>query len=258
MSDKRSINGVAESAITADTELLYLGLLKEFYEKGNRERANHFAIQLEESLAASPEYAYSIRGEEIRSIIAELRDRYADAIQSRETEIRKILELHTRTIGTPHWEYVSKQYDFSDVSDRLDLLAILYDKKGEQDRAIQILIESKQFCLAHHIPFDAQDLLDELEQSQRDAANHDPGQGVSRESLDRAIRKVYKSFGESADEIVVTDKKSRQFTTSVNDLLPEHSKATIQDVRRRPLMLRRRGEARGGLPRLKRRHRLSQ
>jgi tetratricopeptide (TPR) repeat protein len=148
-------------------ESLYLELLKRYYEEGDRKRSRKVATRLDKLLAASPDYAHSIRGEEIRSIIAELRDNYSEAIQSREAEIRKILELQTRTIKTDNWKYVSRQYDFSDVSDRLELLAILYDKQGDLDRAIAILLESKQYCQLHDFPFDGNDLLEELEQEAR-------------------------------------------------------------------------------------------
>jgi hypothetical protein len=111
---------------------------------------------LEKALNASPEYAASIRGEEVRSIIAEFREDLVGAIHSREAEIRKILELHALAAHTRNWDYVCRQYDFSDVSDRLDLLAILYDAQGDRDRATAILVESKQYCESHRIPFDGQ------------------------------------------------------------------------------------------------------
>jgi hypothetical protein len=146
-------------------ETLYIRLVRAFYEKDDRPRAEKVAARLEEVLAASPEDSRSIRGEEIRSLIAELRGDFAEAARSREAEIRKILELHTLTANTPHWKYASRQYGFSDVGDRLDLLAILYDAQGEIDRAISVLLESKNYCQAHEIPFDAEDLLHELEEA---------------------------------------------------------------------------------------------
>ena len=113
-------------------------------------------------LAESREFANSIRGEEIRYLIAELHGDYATAVRSREAEIRKILQLHTLTVNTPSWEFVSREYDFSDVSDRLDLLANLYDRVGDADRALATLRESQQYCKAHRIRFDGREMLDEL------------------------------------------------------------------------------------------------
>jgi hypothetical protein len=146
-------------------DALYPKLLNVFYRKLDQKQAEKTAALLETALAASPDHSQSIRGEEIRSIIAEVRGDFAEAARSREAEIRKILQLHALSVNTESWEYVSRQYDFSDVSDRLDLLASLYDAQGEIERAIFTLLESKSYCEAHQIPFDAQDLLDELERS---------------------------------------------------------------------------------------------
>jgi hypothetical protein len=170
MSAKTRMNGTNAASSHQDVETLYLKLLKRYYEEGDREKAKPLADEIEALLAASPVEAHSIRGEEIRSIIADLRGNLAAAIQSREAEIRKILELQTRTLNTPHWSFISQHYGFSDVSDRLDLLAILYDQSGELDRAIATLQESKDYCALHSIEFDAQDLLTELLQSRSAAA----------------------------------------------------------------------------------------
>ncbi len=167
MRNKVQRNGRQRAPGRAGLNSLYIEFLKRFYDQGDREQAGKIAARLEKILARSAETANSIRGEEIRSLIAELRGNYAEAIRSREAEIRKILELHSLAVGTPNWDYVSRQYDFSDVSDRLDLLAILYDQHGESDRARAVLVESKQYCEAHHVPFDGQDLLNELEQAER-------------------------------------------------------------------------------------------
>lgn len=154
------------SAVSRDTESvesLYVELVRLFYEEGDREGADLIAARLDAVLAARPDVAESIRGEEIRSIIAELRGDMVQAIRSREAEIRKILELHSTTRHTPHWEFVSRRYDDGDVSDRLDLLAVLYDEHGDTPRAIATLRESKHYCEQHGIPFDGQDVLDELQ-----------------------------------------------------------------------------------------------
>jgi hypothetical protein len=165
MSTRTNRNSNKSVPSPQELDLLYLRLVKLFYEKGDRKEAQTVVSHLKRVLAASPDYSSSIRGKEIRSLIAEFRGDFVEAARSREAEIRKILELHTLTANTEHWKYVSQQYDFSDVSDRLDLLAILYDTKGELDRAIATLLESKHYCESHRIPFDAQDLLEELGQA---------------------------------------------------------------------------------------------
>src|SRR5262245_48245852 len=78
---------------TGDVETLHLELLHWFYEKADRKRAEPIARRLEAVLAERPDVAGSIRGEEICSLLAELRGDLTEAIRSRESEIRKILEL---------------------------------------------------------------------------------------------------------------------------------------------------------------------
>lgn len=160
-------------------ESLYLALLRSFYGEGDRKKAQQVAAKLCKVMGDSPEFDDSIRAEEIRSLVAELRGDLAAAIQSREAEIRKIFELHSLAINTPSWQRVLQIYDFSDISDRLDLLAILYDQSGDLDRAILILRESKHFCEAHKISFDGHDLLDELERA-RQLAGHSNGKTNSQ------------------------------------------------------------------------------
>lgn len=145
-----------------DVERLYLKLLRVFYEKPNQRQAKAVAAELQQALAARQDVQDSIRGEEIRSLLAEVRGDLASAARSREAEIRKILELHSVAANTPGWSQVIRQYGYSDIGDRLDLLAALYDKQGDSDRAIATLQESKQWCQSHQVVFDGQDLLDEL------------------------------------------------------------------------------------------------
>ena len=154
-----------KAASLSNFDELYLDLITRFYEEEDLERAGKAAGRVEKLLDGSPELACSIRGEEVRSLIAELRGNLPEAIQSREAEIRKILELHTLAANTPSWKTVAKQYDFGDVSDRLDLLAGLYDELGKKERAIAVLLESKSYCAAHRIPFDSEDMLLELRQA---------------------------------------------------------------------------------------------
>ena len=251
MSNRTPLTKAARLPSPADAEALYFELLKWFYDKADAIRARAVAARLREVLASLPEFAQSIRGEEVRSLIAELDDDLATAIRSREAEIRKILELHSLSLNSPSWATVKRLYDFGDVSDRLDLLAILYDKSGDAARALATLLESKQYCQAHGVPFEAQDLLDELEAGQSASQVEEPATGLDVNLLDELIRKAYPNFGQPADEIVLTDRHARQFASAVNKLFPGNRTATVQDIKRRLLALRKRSSSRGGLPRLK-------
>ncbi len=156
----RNRNGACQ--VTDEIEALYHELLGAFYEDADDERARPIISRLEAALKDRPEFPDSIRGEEIHSIIAELQGDLAEAVRYREREIRKIHELHRLAEGTPGWDYVLRQYDPSDLSDRLDLLAILYANQGDFQRAIATLQESKQYCESHRIAFDGQDCLDDF------------------------------------------------------------------------------------------------
>jgi len=152
-----------ESMSLPDAESLYYQLLECFYTDEDRVASKAVAVQLKSLLEAQPEVAESIRGDEINLLIAEIDGNLKEAIRYRESEIRRILELQLATKDTPQWDYVRRRYDFSDVGDRLDLLAILFDEDGDTERAISTLNESKRFCESHGIAFDGQDILDELQ-----------------------------------------------------------------------------------------------
>ena len=175
MGSKVQRNGRASPAGGNRVEALYHEFLKAFYADGDRARARAIAPRLEAAVRASPAYAGSIRAEEISSLLAELNGDYAAAARSREAEIRRILELHSLAVNTPSWPAISRRYDYSDVSDRLDLLALLYDQQGDTDRAIAVLRESRQYCESHNIPFDGVDVLEELESARKPAAKRAVG-----------------------------------------------------------------------------------
>jgi DNA polymerase III delta prime subunit len=165
MTRKTPDNHSASSPATDSIEALHHDLLGAFYEDQDEARARSIATRLEAALKDRPDVADSIRGDEIRSIIAEVKGDLGEAIRSREREIQRIEELHRLARDIPGRDYVFRQYDYSDLSDRLDLLAILYSEQGDLERAISTLQESRRLCESHQIDFDGQDLLDEFIQA---------------------------------------------------------------------------------------------
>jgi len=148
-------------------EYLYQKLLFWFYERRNRRHAAQFADRLErvlENVASDDEV---IVVEECRSLICEVRGDLAGAIKYRENEIRLIRRLHQISLGTPSRDLALSQYDFGDLSERLDLLAGLYRAAGKLTRAIRVLEESKQLCATHGIPFNGRDLLRDYLQAKK-------------------------------------------------------------------------------------------
>ena len=167
MSNKTAGGRGQKTDPAGEMEALYQQLVQALYGDENRARALAVAENVEAFLTARPEFADSIRAEEVRSLIAEARGDLAEAIRRRESEIDKIRRLHGLAENKPGWDYVLRQYDYGDLSDRLDILASLYAEQADLDRAVELLHESKQFCESHQVPFDGQDLLDEYEQARR-------------------------------------------------------------------------------------------
>lgn len=145
-----------------EAEALYAELVQLYFHDADADAVAPVAERLDALLRESPEFAASIRGDEVRSILAEWRGDLTNAIQYREAEIRKILLLHARTAHTAAWPAVARHYDHADVADRFDLLAALYDKAGDTRWAVSVLRESQHYCEAHDIEFDGDDLLNEL------------------------------------------------------------------------------------------------
>jgi hypothetical protein len=70
--------------------------------------------------------------------------------------------------------------------------------------------------------------------------------------LDRAIVAAYEQFDTPADQIVTDPEIGQSFAQRVNDLLAEGERYDLPVVNKRLLNLRRRGQEKGGLPRLRR------
>jgi len=249
MNRKKTDQTFDSSKLTDDVEALYASLIDAFYDRGDRERARQIAEELQNTLNHCPDVADSIRGEEIRSLIAELNGNLQEAIRRRECEIRKILELHSLACGTPGWAYVFRQYDYGDVSDRLDLLACLYANVGDWEGAIATLRESKAYCEGHGIAFDGQDLLEEFEQER---ANPERGAvlrkgELEQEKIDKALRDAYEEVGVPSDKIVIHDEAFNRLLVALNSRIPE-IQLTTPEIRQRLISLRKK---KGGLPKMR-------
>jgi hypothetical protein len=149
------------ATVWEEVEYLRQKLLYWYYGQGAPAKARPYGQRLKRLLKKADAKGDSILGQECRALVCELENDYAGAIRHRENEIRKIRRLHALT-PKEDWDWVCAGYDFSDLSDRLDLLAMLYDGIGQTQRAIRILRESKALCARHGIPFDGKELLEEL------------------------------------------------------------------------------------------------
>jgi len=72
------------------------------------------------------------------------------------------------------------------------------------------------------------------------------------EHLDRAIVEAYVGFDRPADQIVTDPQLAAKFSQAVNSQLPRGQQVDQATLNKRLLNLRRRGEDKGGLPRLRR------
>jgi tetratricopeptide (TPR) repeat protein len=148
---------------------LYQRLLFWLYEKGNPRKAGPLADRLERELAKAAEK--SIRVEECRALIAEARGDLRKAIKHREKEIALIRKLHRISLKRPGEAYVFAQYSYADLSDRMNLLAVLYHDIGNLKRALELLHKSKKLCTRHAIAFDSTELIAEYSGEKAGMAN---------------------------------------------------------------------------------------
>jgi hypothetical protein len=147
-----------------EAEYVYLKLIYWLYQREDVSRARRFADRLEKLVRKIDSSRESIFGQEYRALICEARGDLAGAIRFREGQIRRIRKLHRLAANSPDWDYICRFYDHSDLSDRLDLLALLYDEAGDTRKAIGLLEESKEYCRRHGIPFEGQEVQDELQE----------------------------------------------------------------------------------------------
>ncbi len=138
---------------------LYDQLVTWLYERQDARRSLPIANRLERLLARFSPKPETIFIEECRSLVCEAKGDLKNAIEHRENEIRLIRRLHAVSQGTESEPYVFSQYDYTDLSKRLDILAMLCHDTGNMDKAISILYESKKLCEEHGFKFDGETLL---------------------------------------------------------------------------------------------------
>lgn len=145
-----------------EIEYLYLKLLFWLYERNDAHSALRFCGRLQNLLRKADSKQKSVFGQECRSLIAEANGDLSRAIRHREREIATIRRLWEISRNTPGWEIAMREYGPSDLSDRMDLLAILYHDAGDFETAIRVLNESEAFCKSEGIPFDGAEVLQDI------------------------------------------------------------------------------------------------
>jgi hypothetical protein len=150
-------------------EYLYHKLLYWLYEREDRARARAFAQRLAQILSKASPGHEAIFPEECWSLICEAREDLPGAIKHREHEIRLIKRLHAVSQTAPQQQDILRLYGHHDLSDRLDLLAVLCHDSGNLDKAISALHESRQLCAKHGVMFDGEDILQEYIEEKKNA-----------------------------------------------------------------------------------------
>jgi tetratricopeptide (TPR) repeat protein len=151
---------------------LYDKLLYWLYDRGDANKARPYAKRLERLLPQVDPDNEGIFGKECWSLIHEAQGDLAGAIKHRENEIRLIRRLHEMNRKGLVSSATLKGYGYDDLSDRLDLLAILYHNSGNLEKAIEILRESKKICQRHAAKFDGAELLRDYQQEKGFGGNH--------------------------------------------------------------------------------------
>lgn len=128
------------------------------YEQRQRARALGFADRMKSLLPSTGDRA-GILGEECWSLVHECEGHWQQAIRSREREIQRLEQFLERSSQTG---VVQSFYDWSDLTDRLDLLATLHEANGDRASAVEVLQRSKSICKKRHLRFDGEDLLAEF------------------------------------------------------------------------------------------------
>jgi hypothetical protein len=161
MRTKGQVQGNSAGAEWDAIGSLYQKLLHWLYKRADQRKASLCAQRLKPLLTKADPRHESIFGEECWSLVHEANGDLERAIVSRENEISLIRRLRRLSVGKPYEKAALKGYGWDDLADRLDLLATLYHKKGDLDKAIDVLLESKKACERHGVRFDGEDLLQE-------------------------------------------------------------------------------------------------
>ncbi len=143
----------------SEVNKLFDRVLEDLYERDDRSAAMKHVPRLEVLVERGDPHRQGIFAAECRSLIAEARTDLVSAIAFRKHEIAQILRLWQSAKDKQQLIFFRELYRPADLSDRYDLLAILYHDAGQLKKAIRTLWKSRELCEEHGVKFDSPDLL---------------------------------------------------------------------------------------------------
>jgi hypothetical protein len=154
-----SKNGSIPSRLRLDQ--LYDRLLFWLYERPSIARSRKYAEQMAERLEDDVRQEGTIFLEECRALVCEALGNLRGAIKHRKNEVELIRKLHFMANHKSQKATIHRKYGYSDLRDRLTLLAVLFHDCGKLQEARNTLLEAKQLCRSRKIDFEDEDLLAE-------------------------------------------------------------------------------------------------
>jgi len=161
---------------------LYHKLLYWYYDRQNLAKARPIARRLERLLSEVTSDQPTILGESAWALILEYKGDLLGAIKHRENDIQLMKRLLQISLKSPDPKAILKHYDYSDLSDRLDLLAILYHDAGNLEQALKVLRQSQLLCEKRGIPFDGKSLLDDY-LTEKDSTSRQPHKNSQKKAV---------------------------------------------------------------------------
>jgi len=144
------------SGIWDQINYLYDKTLYWSWGQGNWRKAQRFADRLKRLVVKADPKGEALLGVSSRALAAEVDGDLRKAIRFRQREIKMMRRLTQPDV--PQFARLS----LDEVSSGLDRLAIHYWDLGDLPKALQTLEESRRYCAEHGLPFDGQDVVDEI------------------------------------------------------------------------------------------------
>jgi hypothetical protein len=155
------------SSVWQEIDYLHKRVEHWFCVKCDRQRAAPFAKRLATLLTQEASAGATPFTEGVWALLCEVQEDLAAAIVHREKEIRLLKRLFEVAIAQANFDLVVAYYDYQDLVDRLDKLAVLYRGAGRIDDAIKTCEEARRLAATHGLKFAGEALLKDCKEIAR-------------------------------------------------------------------------------------------